>query len=311
MKKLILAILAVSIIISLISCKNITSKEQDEIVQQKDNEISNVEDTDIIPITQLVKDFGNKLQNVSLLGPRDILETSMEENYGDYLSKNLLNAWIENPSIALGRLTSSPWPDRIEVKSIDKISENSYIVKGEVIEITSAEIDNNGVASKQSIELVVKKVEGAWVIDSVVSNQNDNQSLIYENKEFGFSFKLPLSWEGYTIVYDKWEGFPIGDREDIKDGDTGTIVTIRNPLWTSEKPYQDIPIMIFTLEQWDLVQDEKLSVSAAPIGPKELGRNGEYIFALPPRYNFAFPLGYEEVENILENNPLNPNSASN
>lgn len=81
---------------------------------------------------------------------------------------------------------------------------------------------------------------------------------------------------------------------------------IRHPLWTSDKPYQDIPIMIFTHGQWDLIQDEKLSLGAAPIGPKELGRNDNYIFALPARYNYAFLLGYEEVENILESNPLKP-----
>jgi hypothetical protein len=35
-----------------------------------------------------------------------------------------------------------------------------------------------------------------------------------------------------------------------------------------------------------------------------LGRNNRYVFALPARYNFAFPEGYEEVEKILESKPL-------
>jgi len=38
----------------------------------------------------------------------------------------------------------------------------------------------------------------------------------------------------------------------------------------------------------------------------QLGRNEEYVFALPARYNFGFLGGYEEVEMILENNPLAP-----
>ena len=43
---------------------------------------------------------------------------------------------------------------------------------------------------------------------------------------------------------------------------------------------------------------------AAPINPGELGRNVKYVFALPARYNYAFPTGYQEVEKILEGKPL-------
>lgn len=86
----------------------------------------------------------------------------------------------------------------------------------------------------------------------------------------------------------------------------GPKISIRHPQWTAENPRQDILIMVFTTEQWNLVQNEKLSVGAAPIPPKELGRNNEYVFALPERYNFSFLSGYEEVEDILENQPLKP-----
>lgn len=42
------------------------------------------------------------------------------------------------------------------------------------------------------------------------------------------------------------------------------------------------------------------------IGPSMLGQNSKYVFALPPRYNYAFPTGFEEVEKILETGPLTP-----
>jgi hypothetical protein len=48
----------------------------------------------------------------------------------------------------------------------------------------------------------------------------------------------------------------------------------------------------------------KFHIGAAPIGPKELDRNNKYVLALPARYNFAFPEGYEEVEKILAGKPL-------
>ena len=84
------------------------------------------------------------------------------------------------------------------------------------------------------------------------------------------------------------------------------MVSIRHPKWITENQRQDIPIMIFTIDQWNLIEKSELSISAAPIPPKELGRNNQYVFALPPRYNYGFLPGYEEIENILENDPLKP-----
>lgn len=133
------------------------------------------------------------------------------------------------------------------------------------------------------------------------NNQTDiNQTQVpkYSNIEYGFSFSLPSSWIGYSIIAKNWDG-------NIVDGKSnksvkGPEILIRHPLWTSYVPRQDIPIMIFTIDQWGLIQQEKLSVGAAPIGPSELGRNTKYVFAIPARYNFAYPVGFEEVEKIIQ-----------
>jgi hypothetical protein len=134
---------------------------------------------------------------------------------------------------------------------------------------------------------------------SIVKNQSTEEE--YKNTQYGFSFSLPISWEGYSIVEDRWEGVTI-------DGDVvveqGPIILIRNPKWTSASPMQDIPIMVFTIKQWNSLQQEEFHIGAAPIGPSELGRNSKYVFALPARYNYAFPTGWEEVDQILKNNPL-------
>ena len=84
----------------------------------------------------------------------------------------------------------------------------------------------------------------------------------------------------------------------------GPQITIRDPRWTSEVPRQDIPIMILTAEQWNQLQNGEFSIGAAPVNPTELGQNSKYVFALPARYNYAFPEGYEEVQNILDASPL-------
>lgn len=127
---------------------------------------------------------------------------------------------------------------------------------------------------------------------------------VYENTQYGFRFTLPDSWKGYTIVTDKWEGLPVGDAQGDKV--SGAELSIRHPEWTAEQPRQDIPILVFTIDQWNELQQDKFHIGAAPIGPSELTRNDKYVFALPARYNFAYPVGYQEVEDILKSNPIQP-----
>jgi hypothetical protein len=125
----------------------------------------------------------------------------------------------------------------------------------------------------------------------------------YANTQYGFNFTLPVSWTGYTILNDKWKSYPINDT-DKTPLETGPLITIRHPEWTTAVPRQDIPIIVFTIAQWSEVVGEKISLGAAPIPPSVLGTNAKYVFALPARYNFAFPAGYEEVDTIIQNNPL-------
>ena len=126
---------------------------------------------------------------------------------------------------------------------------------------------------------------------------SEKASLVYVNRRYGFRFDLPADWKGYRVLVQRWDGTT---QEEPRRTEHGPRIVIRDPRWTKAQPRQDIPIMIFTLAQWK----EDLVVSAAPIGPSELGRNSRYVFALPARYNFAYPDGYKEVEEILEKKPL-------
>lgn len=139
--------------------------------------------------------------------------------------------------------------------------------------------------------------------ETVDHNENKGTEILYENKEYGFTFTLPKSWSDYQIVSDTWEGIS----EQTKTNEHGPILSIRHPQWSEEKPRQDIPILVFTLTQWSSLEKGDFHIGAAPVGPTILGQNNEYVFALPARYNFAFLEGYEEVETILANHPLQPN----
>jgi hypothetical protein len=65
--------------------------------------------------------------------------------------------------------------------------------------------------------------------------------------------------------------------------------------------------MIFTPTVWDQVNSGSISVSAAPIPPTKLAENSRYVFALPARYNYAFPKGWEEVDQIMKSNRVSTN----
>jgi peptidoglycan hydrolase-like protein with peptidoglycan-binding domain len=257
-------------------------------------------------ITNLVEAFGKKLSLVPLSASKDLVIDGIQKNYSAFVTSSLLAKWQSNPENAPGRWVSSPWPDRIEISAIVKASEDTYKVNGEIIEITSVEMENGGIAAERSIDLVVKKTGTGWLIDDVVlgSYSRAAGSVVYENTQYGFKFYLPKGWKGYTIIPDKWEGY--GQENPGVITETGPLLSIRNPLWTSQDPHQDIPIMIFTLAQWNSLQQDKFHIGAAPVGPSELGRNSTYVFALPARYNFAFRTGFEEVENILNGHPLEP-----
>jgi hypothetical protein len=125
----------------------------------------------------------------------------------------------------------------------------------------------------------------------------------YDNTEYGFVFSLPADWQGFSIYTKQWDGNPLTGSK-YASVIHGPEIYIRNPNWTTQNPYEDIPVMVFTPDEWAEIQQEKLAVSAAPIPPSELGQNQKYVFALPPRYDYGFRTGFEEVEKIMQSSPL-------
>lgn len=305
MKKTYLLALTILLSVSLLGCNNFGNNAPANKAGQSKGEQQQTSANDEAAVTSLIENFGGKLQTVSLLAPKDIVNKSIQENYSDFISPTLLAKWQSDPQNAPGRLTSSPWPDHIKIESIKEVSENEYKVKGKIIEITNAKKANDEVAAQRSISLNVKKTGERWLIeDATLGAYEEANLIVYRNTQYGFDFSLPESWKGYSIVTDKWEGNALQGQQSSKDVETGPIISIRHPNWTSQNPRQDIPIMIFTSAQWNMLEQDKFHIGAAPINPSELGRNTSYVFALPARYNYAFPTGYEEVENILKGNPL-------
>lgn len=256
------------------------------IIRTKANNI----DSDPAAVSKLIEDFGKTLKNVSLLAPGDAAAESIKENYADYVSPALLAQWQSDPANAPGRVTSSPWPERIEIIDTEKLSDAKYQVKGEIIEVTSVEMANGGYAAKRPISLVVEKVDQNRLITAVkLDAYGEAAPVVYQNSQYGFSLQLPESWQGYAIISDQWKGWAPDTSGDVPV-ETGALLSIRHPQWTLEDTRQDIPIMVFTMPQWNALQQGEFSVGSAPVAPKELGRNSQYVFALP---------GEEKEEYIL------------
>jgi hypothetical protein len=306
MKKALIVTLSLLLSISIVGCTVAQLKPGGKL-QNQTTDIQNNDEAAVKSLVEsVVENFGKKLQLVSLLAPEEILEQSMQENYGEYVSPALLEQWQQDPVNAPGRLTSSPWPDRIEILGTEKVSEEAYEVKGEIMEITSIESDE--IAAKRPLTLVVEKTDGKWLINNAdIGEYEDDSAVNYENTRYGFSFSLPEGWKDYQIITEKWEGLSLAESNEGEVAETGPMILIRHPEWTAAKQRQDIPIMIFTLTQWKSLEQEEFHIGAAPMGPKELARNSKYVFALPARYNYAFPAGYEEVEKILEGDALQAN----
>ncbi len=300
MKRVITILLVLLFSLSLLGCGNKPDSKQipPSPVQTEEQERQ--------VVTSAVMTFGQKLQMVSLQAPSEQLRQDLQAQYGELVTPELLAQWQSQPASAPGRAVSSPWPDRIDIASIDKY-EGGYGVKGQIVYVTSVEKNQGGAAFRQPIELKLTKSGDRWLIGSVSLGAGlKENTILYQNAEYGFDFVLPASWQGYTIIKEEWQGLGLGADNQGKVVAKGPKLSIRHPQWSSTQPRQDIPILVFTLEQWNSLQKEAFSIGAAPMGPKELARSSKYVFALPARYNYAFPTGFEEVESIVADNPLQP-----
>lgn len=163
------------------------------------------------------------------------------------------------------------------------------------------EFDGNGAVDLTATSAIKDMPD--YFVRFIVGPVYGAQTILYRNEQYGFTFKLPETWQGYSVIQEQWQGYQSGEQGDTVS-ERGPQILLRHPQWTSRDPRQDIPIMIFTLTQWNSLLRGKFFASAAPVNPRELGRNAQYVFALLPRYNYAFPTGWQEVEKILESKPL-------
>jgi hypothetical protein len=102
---------------------------------------------DAASVRVTVANFGDELGSVSLLAPRADVEKAMDQHYALYIHPDLLAKWKADPRSALGRLTSSPTPDRIDITSTVKNADGTYTILGNIIEVANGSSGKEVVAS--------------------------------------------------------------------------------------------------------------------------------------------------------------------
>jgi hypothetical protein len=142
--------------------------------------------------------------------------------------------------------------------------------------------------------------------------QPSDLPLHYHNAKYDFTFCLPPSWRGYSVKIGQWDGGHYSSASDkTVITDHGEIIFLRYPQWKTNDLYQDIPIVMFTRNQWDDERTGKMSAYISAGGTiDELWHDRNHVFAISSRYNAADDVkGWQEAPEIIAKNcALHPES---
>jgi len=129
----------------------------------------------------------------------------------------------------------------------------------------------------------------------VTLNVLDHSSIVpvfYHNAQYDFTFFLPASWKGYSMLIQQWNG---------GEAWRGPIIVLRHPQWKADDPRQDIPIMVFTRSQWEACGHDGRFFPYAGGVIYEMRHNRKYVFGIYSRYNAADSVkGWKEAAGIVE-----------
>lgn len=104
-----------------------------------------------------VVDFGASLKGVDALLPN--ATSTIATTFAPYVAPELLSVWTDEPTLAPVRFGSEPWPQRIEIQSVEKQKDGTYWVVGFVIEQ-----DKTGDYTNNKVTIVLEKKDNTWMI---------------------------------------------------------------------------------------------------------------------------------------------------
>lgn len=160
-------------------------------------------------VRALVQNFGLKLQDVSLLAPYETVSAEIAREYAPYVTAELLTEWQDDTSKAPGRLTSSPWPARIEIASVTKKSPTEFAVEGHVIDVTNEGGGINEIpteAARRPVTLVARKLSTEWKIAQfeLGAYPGDGEWRYSEPTSQGIQFMYPEALSTTFVSAQEW-----------------------------------------------------------------------------------------------------------
>jgi len=124
-------------------------------------------ETDMNAIYQVVGEFGARLKDVYITAPNQNIITAVDFNLKGFITNRLYQVFVQDKIRIPGRYVSSPWPERIEIASVQMLDSGSCTVNGSQIVMTDDTLAHGGNAGEEPITLTLKKVNGIWLIDDV------------------------------------------------------------------------------------------------------------------------------------------------
>jgi hypothetical protein len=132
--------------------------------------------------------------------------------------------------------------------------------------------------------------------------------LQYKNADYGFAISLPTSWQGFAVLQETWQGHHYaGEPQGDIVVERGPTLIFRHPQWVANDPYQDIPIYVFTINQWDAMQRDGFSIHAGGL-EDEIYRNTRFVFVTHNRdfWTDGMPKNKEAMDiiaNLMSEHP--------
>ena len=170
-----------------------------------------------------------------------------------------------------------------------------------------AQCDRTGVMGRTARPLAYALAFMALLVSGCGSLETPNHPaglpVRYHNAQYGLTFFLPVSWQGYSVLVQKWEGQKyLAESDEVVVRERGPVIVLRHPRWRAGAPYQDIPIQVFTRSQWEAHHQGSFSIGAGGL-QEEIQHNSKYVFAISSRFNADDTVrGWKEANDIVPRN---------
>lgn len=237
----------------------------------------------------VVEEFGTKLQNVNVLGDKTMAADAIASEYGPLITPALLSQWQQDPTLAPGRLISSPWPDHIQITSLERENRSKYIIEGDIVEVSN----EAGLAEpKESVRrpgvFTVEKDNSTWKISEVVLGAYPGEASWISSTPTsqGFIFLYPERIPTTFVSSSEWP--PLVERV------VNRYVCKEGPIAAADGPQKTT--------QKHMVGDREYCVTESSEGAAgSTYRTFEYNFQFGGEpYRIVFTLRYPQCENYDE-----------